>query len=438
MAALKLTVLAAALAIVSLAQARVADLLVRNARVVQGDGRVIARGTVAITAGRISRVTAGNTAVRGRREIDAAGRTLIPSLIDAHVAVRRWTFPLLLRHGVTTVRDVGNDAGFVLPLAALDDPEVPQIVAAGPVVDGPGAASDVAVVSTVAEARTAVRDAVGAGAGLISTGPRLHQAMLSVLAAEAAARGVPVAAELGRTTALEAADAGITSLEGLSGIAMSAAAVPDALRAQFDDIDRGTHAAIREWPQLDGARLRAVARRLIDQNVALVPALASIEAIGRLQDPAFTQAALRAAVPRDVAVREWDVAEVMRRHGWTSATLADFRAALPIMQRFVADYVRMGGRVVAGSGTPAPFAVPGTSLHREMQLYVEGGMRETAALQAATSDAAALLGIADRTGTVEVGNDADLVLVDGDPLRDIAAIERIRLVIKRGVVVYSR
>jgi len=438
MAALKLTSVALAVALVSLAQARVPDLLVRNARVVRGDGRVIARATVVMTGGRITRVAAGNPAGRARREIDAAGRTLMPGLVDAHVRVRDWTLPLLLRWGVTSVRDLGNDRGFVLPLAAADAPDVPQIVAAGSIIDGPGAGSDAVIVSTVADARTTVRNAVRAGAGVISAGPRLHQAMLSVLAAEGAARGVPVAAQLGRTTAMEAADAGVTSLEGLSGIAVSAAGSPDALRAQFDDVDAGVKAAIREWPRLDASRLRTVARRLIEQNVVLVPALAHVEAIAHLQNPSFTQAAIRAGVPRDIGGHEWDVSEVMRRHGWTTTTLADFGAALPMMQRFVADYVRMGGRVAAGSGAPEPFVVPGTSLHRELQLYVGGGMPPVAALRSATAGAAALLGIADRTGTIEAGKDADVVLVDGDPLRDVQATERIRLVIKRGIVIYDR
>jgi hypothetical protein len=433
---LNLPTVALAVVVVSLAQARVPDLLVRNARIVQGDGRVIARGTVVMTGGRITRVASGNPAVRARREIDAAGRTLMPGLVDAHVHAQSWTFPLLLRWGVTSARDLGNDRGFILPLAAVDDPEIPQIAAAGSIIDGPGAGSDAVIVSTVADARGAVRDAVRAGAGLISAGPRLHQAMLSVLAAEGAARGVPVAAQLGRTTAVEAADAGITSLEGLSGIAVSAVEDPEALRARFDDVDRGVNAATGEWPRLDGARLRADARRLIEQNVVLVPSLARIEAIAHLRDPSLSQAAIRAGVPRDVAVREWDIAEVMRRHDWTPSTLAAFGAALPIMQRFVADYVRMGGRVAAGSGMPEPFVVPGVSLHRELQLYVDGGMPAAAAVQSATSNAAALLGIADRAGTIDAGKDADLVLVDGDPLRDIRATERVRLVIKRGVVVY--
>ena len=108
--------------------------------------------------------------------------------------------------------------------------------------------------------------------------------------------------------------------------------------------------------------------------------------------------------------------------------MREFKAALPVMQRFVASYVRMGGRVVAGTDTPQQFVVPGASLHRELQLYVAGGLTPAAALKTATADAADLLGISDRAGTVDVGKDADLVLLDADPLADISATMRIRLV----------
>jgi imidazolonepropionase-like amidohydrolase len=118
--------------------------------------------------------------------------------------------------------------------------------------------------------------------------------------------------------------------------------------------------------------------------------------------------------------------------------MRDFKAAVPVMQRFVASYVRIGGRVVAGTDTPQQFVVPGASLHRELQLYVAGGLTPAAALKTATADAAELLGIADHAGTVDVGKDADLVLLDADPLIDIAATARIRLVVHRGSVVYER
>jgi imidazolonepropionase-like amidohydrolase len=94
--------------------------------------------------------------------------------------------------------------------------------------------------------------------------------------------------------------------------------------------------------------------------------------------------------------------------------------------------------VVAGTDTPQQFVVPGASLHRELQLYVAGGLTTAAALRAATTDAADLLGISDRAGTVDVGKDADLVLLDADPLADISATMRIRLVIRGGSIVYER
>jgi hypothetical protein len=432
---LKTLVFAAAVSSLAFAQPRTPDLLVRNARVVHGDGRVIPRATVVVSAGRITRVVAGPAIVRARREIDAGGRTLIPGLIDAHVQVRPWALPLLLRAGVTAVRDVHNDRAFIMPLAADDDPDGLRIVAAGAIIDGPGGQPGSVVVETVGDARAAVRDAVRAGAAVISAGPRVHQAMLAVLTAEAAARGVTVAAQLGKTNAVEAADAGITSIEGMSGIADAASDDPERFRRQFDDSTAGWAASVSAWPHLDGNRLHTVARRLLDRDVVLVPTLARIEAVAHLDDASSAQGT---GVPREVVEREWNAQDVMRRTGWTRSTLADFGRALPVMERFVADYVRLGGRVAAGTDTPEPFVLPGASLHRELQLYVAGGLSPAAALQAATVNAAALLGISERAGTIAAGKDADFLLLDGDPLRDIRATERIRLIVKRGIVVYER
>jgi len=99
--------------------------------------------------------------------------------------------------------------------------------------------------------------------------------------------------------------------------------------------------------------------------------------------------------------------------------------------------VQMGGRVAAGTDAGTPSVVPGASLLRELQLYVEGGMAPAAALRTATADAAALLGSSSRAGTITIGKDADLVIVDGDPLRDISALRRVISVVRRGAIVKS-
>ena len=122
----------------------------------------------------------------------------------------------------------------------------------------------------------------------------------------------------------------------------------------------------------------------------------------------------------------------MTRAKWTDRRrCAAFKRTLPVLQRFVGRYGSMGGRIVAGTDTPQQFVVPGASLHRELELYVAGGLTPAAAIRAATADAADLLGIADRAGTVDVGKDADLMLLDGDPLADIARRSN-RLALVRG------
>jgi imidazolonepropionase-like amidohydrolase len=242
-----------------------------------------------------------------------------------------------------------------------------------------------------------------------------------------------VAAHLGKTTATEAAMLGVTSIEHLTGIAESASSDTERLRALHDDFFAGWTAAELEWPSLTTASLDRVARALIDRHVVLVPTLALHEAFGRLLDRDLMNDPALRDVPRDVVEKSWDPRDIMTRAKWTDATLAGFKRTLPVLQRFVARYRQLGGRIAAGTDTPQQFVIPGVSLHRELELYVAGGMSPAAAIRTATADAADLLGIADRTGTVDVGKDADLILVDGDPLADIGVLDRLALVLVRGV-----
>lgn len=413
------------------------DLAIRGVRVVHGDGRVTASATVLVGSGRIARIdrtpAAAGTPVR--RVIDGAGRTLIPGLIDAHVHVEPWALPLFLRYGVTSVRDVHNVPALVFPLAAADAPDRPRVVAAGAMLDGPGSFwPNAVIVDDAAAARDAVRQQVEAGAGVIKVYSRLRPSMVSAVVREARARGVPVAAHLGRTNAVEAASAGVTSIEHLSGIADAASRDRDRLRRAHDDFLAGWTAFELEWPSLAPAALDEVARQLIGKGVTVVPTLALHEAFSRLADPALPRDPALADVPA-TTLKAWAPDDLMGRARWTAATLDQFKRALPVLQRFVGRYAALGGRVAAGTDTAQQFVVPGASLHRELELYVAAGLSPAAALRTATVDAADLLGISTHAGTVAVGKDADLVLLDGDPLSDIRATRRILTVVRLGVVV---
>jgi len=93
-----------------------------------------------------------------------------------------------------------------------------------------------------------------------------------------------------------------------------------------------------------------------------------------------------------------------------------------------------GGIVVPSTDVgAAPLQVPGFSLHRELELLVRAGISPSHVLQAATREAAVALGRGDDLGTIEPGKFADLLIIDGDPLTDIAATRRISTVVKDGV-----
>ena len=86
--------------------------------------------------------------------------------------------------------------------------------------------------------------------------------------------------------------------------------------------------------------------------------------------------------------------------------------------------------IVAGTDQ----AVPGYSLHRELELYVEAGMTPMEAIQAATSVPARAMGLSDQVGTVRAGERADLLLLDADPLADIRATRRVWRTVAAGAV----
>jgi imidazolonepropionase-like amidohydrolase len=419
------------------------DILIRNVRVVHGDGRVTPRANVALLDGLIAwidsldvRTALAPPRPPARREIDGAGRTLLPGLIDTHVHVQDWTLPVFLKHGVTTVRDLHNEPAYVMPLTREDSWTRPRVIAAGEVIDGTGSFWKNAVqVATVGEARAAVRRQIEGGARVIKVYTRLGPALLSVVAAEAQARGIPVAAHLGMTTALQAADEGVSSIEHLSGIPESTSEDSERLLAAHRDLLGGWTAFELEWLRLPQARLDAIAKQLAARKVVLVPTLALHEAFARLADADLMKDPALAEVPQSVLRGAWDPIDIMGRAHWTPQVLAKFKQVMPILQHFVGAFAKLGGRIAAGTDAPQQFVVPGVSLHRELELLVDSGLSPAEAITSATSGAAALLGLQDRVGTIDAGKTADLILVDKDPLSNIRATTQIWMVVKDGVVV---
>ena len=164
-----------------------------------------------------------------------------------------------------------------------------------------------------------------------------------------------------------------------------------------------------------------VVRAFASKKVALDDTLALYELLNHSEQESARREPGLAKVPR----------ELHGMFGGVRPEEAQLRAA--VFNKYlelVGALHRAGVRVVAGTD----ISVPGHSLHRELELYVEAGFTPMAAIQAATVVPARVMGLGKEVGTLEKGKRADLVVVAGDPLADIRDIRKVALVVARGEV----
>lgn len=363
---------------------------------------------------------------RGARVLDVAGAYVMPGLIDAHVHLASFERPpevlrALLRFallgGVTTVRDMGGNAGRVAALAASARPDsapMPRIyfaaVVSGPAwfatydpervrywSDGraPGTAPGARLLTDTTDIAAVVRDAVALGATGIKVYADVPPARLATLAAEAHRRGLRV---------------------------WSHAVVPPTRPGAVvaTGVDVVSHADQLIWaaapvsaPIGDRAERRGLLRSTAPDAPAVTALLDTMRARGTLFEPTLLVMQLAGARPDGAppapldTLPAWAVAVTRRAHA----------LGVPIV----------AGTDALGRQTP--------NIHAELQLLVrQAGLSPLEAIRAATERGAAALGIADSTGTVAVGKWADLLVLRANPAEDIRNTQTVRYVIRRGYV----
>lgn len=420
-----LVVVAAGLVASSAAPSDTRTILIRHASVVDVvAGRVLDDHAVLVRGDRIERVgpdaaVIASVPTAAGRTVDAGGRFLIPGLWDMHVhalwdpIVTTTALPLLVAHGVTGVRDMGGSLDVLRSVRAGIDAgtlRAPRLVAAGLVIDGPRPVdpSISVAVSSADEAVAAVGRLADAQVDFLKVYTLLPASAFKVVMAEAARRGLRVSGHVpAGISPTEAAEAGMWSIEHM--------------RAELGGYcTRATETAC--GPMTTAFRAHGTWQ---------VPTLVVRRARAYLDDPARASDPRLSDVPR--GLREaWLAARLRRLEQRDDAAFRAMRDQYAD-ERWLAGHLhRSGVGLVAGSDAGADFVFHGSGLHDELAELVEAGLTPLQALRAATSDAARLLGRAGATGQVVAGADADLVLIEDDPLADIGAVRRIHGVMSRG------
>jgi imidazolonepropionase-like amidohydrolase len=390
---------------------------------------VIEQQTVVVTDGVIAALGSVDEIPipRGAKVIDGTDRFLMPGLAEMHAHVPGASsnnldryFSLYVANGVTTIRGMLGQPSHLDLRDDLENGSVfgPRLVTSGPSMNGRSVAG-------VSQARQMVRDQQRSGYDFIKIHPGLTADEFEAIAATANEVGIPFAGHVpvatGVARALELGIATIDHLDGYFAALLPADSDGSGGYGGFFDVMLAA--------EVDVDRISEIARATAKAGTWNVPTETLIEVridatpVAELRNQPGTQFMRPETVERWVESKQALLAE--RDFNPVAAA-----AAIELRRRLILELHKAGAGLLLGSDSPQVFNVPGYSLHRELDVLVAAGLSPYEALRTGTVAVAEFLG--SNGGTVSVGRDADLVLLDANPLQEIKHARRIHGVLLRG------
>ncbi len=408
-------------------------------QVVDGTGAPAASGqTILIRDGRIAALgpDADVEIPEGARVLALDGHTVIPGFIGLHdhtfymtrgrrVQLNFSAPRLYLASGVTTIRTTGAFSPYSelnLKRSIQEGRDIgPRMYITGPYLSGAGAMEQMFQVGTPEDARRVVAYWADEGVDWFKAYTRIGDAELAAAIDEAHRRGVKVTGHLCSISFQEAVDLGIDNIE--HGFFTNSDYVPN---KQPGVCPPGVQRSLLEV-DLEGEEVAATIRALVEQGVAMTSTLPVYE-LHVPNRPPLEQRVLDALAPgaREEYLQARD--DIAARDDAPMATL------FPKAQEFERMFVEAGGLLAAGvDPTGLGGALPGYGNQRHYELLLESGFSPEEVIRIMTLNGARVLGEDASLGSIEPGKLADLVVIDGDPVRREAEIRNVTLVFKEGV-----
>lgn len=359
--------------------------------------------------------------------IDGTDRFLMPGLAEMHAHVPdvdsaelERVLTLFAAKGVTTIRGMlGQPSHLELRERLQSGADFgPRLITSGPSMNGNS-------VSGPLDAERKVRAQHAAGYDFIKIHPGLTAEEFAAIAATANELGMPFAghvpAAVGLDGALAAGMATIDHLDGYIAALMPANSDRSGGYGGFFDVLLAD--------QVNEERIDDVAARTAAAGTWNVPTQSLVEQLVNDVSPADLGSRAEMRYMPAGTVEQWRQRkeQQLQERGFSAVIGA---RAIDVRRRIIRALHDAGAGLLLGSDAPQIFNVPGYSLHRELGFIVAAGLSPFEALQTGTVHVARFLGL--NTGSVEVGRDADLVLLDDNPLADIENSRRVHGVMLRG------
>jgi enamidase len=333
---------------------------------------------------------------------------------------------LYLAGGVTSMRTAGNMNGYgdfgIKRAIDAGTRAGPWIDATAPYLEGPGLnLIQVRELKDAADATREVNFWADEGATSFKTYMHITRAELAAVIKAAHTRGFKVTGHLCSVTFHEAAQLGIDDLE--HGFFVSTDFVPDKKPDECPGQAKGQAAVAAVDPGSEA--VRSLIAELVRKHVAITSTLTVFETMtpGR-------------PMPRglDVLVPQLKEQFEQRYAATQRSTRSVMPALFPKARALEIAFFRAGGTLLAGTDpTGGGGVIPGFADQRELELLVESGLTPLEAIKVGTLNGATFLGRASRVGSIAVGKQADLVVLNGNPAARIADLENVELVFKQGV-----
>jgi hypothetical protein len=401
--------------------------LIHNARIFDSERATLGGASdLLLENGRIVAISsAGDEKRKADHVIDAGGRVLLPGLFDMHAHFGAWDGGLHLAAGVTTIRDMGNDNATLQGLIAQEEAGSlfsPRIVPAGFIEgESPNSARNGFVIKNLDEAKHAVDWYAEHHYPQIKIYNSFPKAILPELTAYAHSKGLRVSGHIPVfLRAHEAVEQGYDEIQHINQVLLNFLVTDktDTRTLERFQLPADKVAGL----DFDGKPVQDFIAELVQHKTVIDPTLTTFDYI-RQKDGDLSQAYAAVADHMPPDVRRGFYQGQMKIPNDAAAALHEKSYAKMI--EFVGRMYKAGISIVAGTD-----ALPGFTLQRELELYVQAGLTPSQVLQIATYNGAKYSRVLDDRGVIMQGKRADLILVDGDPTQNISDIRKVALVVK--------